>query len=127
MRSAKERLMEEALAIITGDRRTDYGPPERNFDRIALLHTAYMRARGLLRNDAVITGVDVCRMQGLVKVGRRIETPNHEDSLRDSLGYALLEIEMVLEKNGSWVDWPAREEQSIDYEAEVLARQQAAE
>jgi hypothetical protein len=136
MRSEKERLMEEALAIINGSRREDYGPPERNFERIALLHTAYLRARGLLRSTDAITSVDVCRMQGLVKVCRRMETPNHEDSLRDDLGYTLLEIEMVLEQPEKEdvvrVDWPATPDDEIsrrqaEHRADYLARQQAAE
>jgi hypothetical protein len=134
MRGEKERLMEEALAIINGSRREDYGPPERNFERIALLHTAYLRARGLLDSTDVITSVDVCRMQGLVKVCRRMETPNHVDSLRDDLGYTLLEIEMVLEPQQPpvYVDWPATGGRQTEEEAKAemaayITCQQAAE
>ncbi len=102
--------MQEALAIITGARQAAYGTPEQNFGRIGLLWTAYLRAAGVLGNKDAINGIMVCHMQNLVKLARLIATPDHEDSLRDMLGYTGCNIELVLESDDKvWLDWPPTE------------------
>jgi hypothetical protein len=44
-------------------------------------------------------------MQDLVKLARLIETPNHEDSIRDRFGYQGCYVDLVLNKD-EWQDWP---------------------
>jgi Domain of unknown function (DUF6378) len=115
-RSHQERLMMEALDIINGARRNSYGPPERNFHRIATLWTAYLRASGSSsRHVAGILGaIDVCHMLDLVKLARLIETPNHEDSIRDRFGYQGCYVDLVYnsEKEADWQEWPIASDMS---------------
>lgn len=109
VRSAEERLMQEALAIINGPRRSAYGKPERNFSRIALLWTAYLRADETLEASNPIGPIQVCHMLDLVKLARLIETPNHEDSLRDRFGYNGCNVDLVLNAphdDKVWIGWP---------------------
>lgn len=111
--SHQERLMREALDIISGARRAAYGPPERNFERIGLLWSAYIRASEEKRPiKGVITPLDVCHMLDLVKLARLIETPDHEDSMRDRFGYQGCYVDLVYnsEKEEELQDWPAATE-----------------
>ena len=78
-------LAEEASSIVNGDRRTDYGKPERNFERIAHLWTGYARAKGW---NIEITASDVSPLMRLLKEARIIENPTHRDSHVDLIGYA---------------------------------------
>lgn len=73
-----------------------YGPPERNFDRIAALWTVYVDGKyaqwgdGALRHVDCLQfdAVDVACMMILMKVARIEETPDHDDSWIDIAGYA---------------------------------------
>ncbi len=88
-----ERLMQEALAIIQGDRQQAYGPPDENFRRIGLLWTAYLQANGI---DANLTPIMVCHLHDLAKLSRLIQTPDHEDTLRDRFGYAGVNVALAI-------------------------------
>lgn len=83
----RAELLESALAAVNA-RPKAYGPPERNFDRIALLwsdHTVNRYGAGVgLKFDAV----DVACMMALMKIARLEETPDHLDSWTDLAGYA---------------------------------------
>lgn len=115
--------MMEALDIINGSRREAYGPPERNFERIASLWSAYMAVAADAHPDQIgLSAIDVCHMLDLVKLARLVETPDHEDSIRDRFGYQGCYVDLVLGdkpveavptdqrdmvwENGQWVDWP---------------------
>ena len=95
--------MREALDIVNGSRQKDYGSPERNFARIATLWSAYLEVAADVQLMAgmhaacrpVISPVNVCHMLDLVKLARLVETPDHEDSLRDRFGYNLCNVDLV--------------------------------
>ncbi len=107
MKAKLKQYSDEALDIVTGVRREAYGRPERNFGRIGLLWAAYLRAAEVLDEHATIDAIHVCHLLDLVKLGRLIESPHHEDSLRDRLGYTLCNIDLVLgDDDKVWVDWP---------------------
>lgn len=72
-------VLQEADAIIHGERQAQYGDPERNFDRIAKAWGAYLGIE--------LSGVDVCMMMGLLKI-MRARGDYHRDSLVDLAGYA---------------------------------------
>ena len=98
MSDVKKEIADEAVRIVTGSRRTAYGTPERNFERIAALWAAYLR----LRFDTYPNGVqfpleprDVAAMMRLMKEARLIETPDHRDSFVDILGYGLVGAEVA--------------------------------
>lgn len=79
-KSLSQKTLEEALEAITA-RQTTYGSPVPNFERTAKLWNAY------LPNHA-FTAVDVAILMALVKIGRLMETPDHDDSWVDLAGYA---------------------------------------
>lgn len=113
--SHQERLMMEALDIIGGARREAYGPPERNFDRIALLWSAYLAASEYKRPLGCegVNAVDVCHMLDLVKLARLIESPDHEDSMRDRFGYQGCYVDLVMGEQPLTIDATAAEEHDL--------------
>jgi hypothetical protein len=78
----RERILDEAKRIISSDRNVEYGEPERNFERISDLWSAY------LGEDRVVYAHDVAVMLALVKVARIANSPNKEDHWVDLAGYA---------------------------------------
>lgn len=113
-KSHQERLMLEALDIINGSRRKAYGPPERNFERIAALWSAYVAVAADAHPDQEgLSAIDVCHMLDLVKLARLVETPDHEDSIRDRFGYQGCYVDLVYgdkpvaeAEAEEWTDWP---------------------
>jgi hypothetical protein len=91
----RAELLEAALDAVNA-RPKAYGPPERNFDRIAALWTTYVdgknpREEGGLATlipSVIFDAVDVACMMVLMKVARLEETPVHLDSWIDIAGYA---------------------------------------
>ncbi len=75
-------IADKAKEIIYGDRESTYGDPAKNLNVIASLWSIY--------TGAEITAQDVCNMMILLKVSRLKNTPEHEDSLVDIIGYTLL-------------------------------------
>src|SRR5688500_2170321 len=61
-RPVSESVLDEAARIVAGKRATDYGKPERNFNRIARFWSVYL--------DKEITPIDVCQMMILLKQAR---------------------------------------------------------
>ena len=87
--------------LVSGARRSAYGTPERNFDRIARLWTAHLVNVGKLPEAALtgqpelgITAADVSPMMRLMKEARLAESPAHRDSFVDLIGYTLTGAEV---------------------------------
>lgn len=87
----KTAIADEAKKIVSGARRSAYGKPEQNFERISAFWTAYMRNTG---RDVELTAADVAPMMRLMKEARLCETPDHRDSFVDLVGYALCGAEL---------------------------------
>lgn len=79
-------ILTEARGLVRGDRLKHYGPPTKNFERIAGMWSAYL--------DHPISPDDVCCMMIALKIARiRTGGSYHRDSAVDTAGYAaLLEI-----------------------------------
>lgn len=88
----KAALADEAKAIVTGARRSAYGTPEDNFERIARFWQAYFENTG--RGDVKLTAADVSPLMRLMKEARLCETPDHRDSFVDLIGYTLTGAEI---------------------------------
>ena len=84
----KVSVLEEAQAIIYGDREKTYGHPAKNLKTIAIMWSAYMN--NLDDGNFTITAKDVDAMMMLVKVARFANDPSHRDNLVDVCGYAAL-------------------------------------
>ena len=70
----------QAIAALTEERGSVYGPPRENFRRIAALQAVIAECKDPL----VKVGLDMIA----VKISRLIETPTHLDSIKDIAGYA---------------------------------------
>ena len=81
----RQKILQQALEIVTKDRNQDYGNPEDNFKVIAALWNVYLAARGAtVRVDAK----DVAAMMILMKMSRVVTSPNKEDHWVDIAGYS---------------------------------------
>lgn len=88
----KVAIADEAKRIVSGARRSAYGKPESNFERIAKFWQAYFENTG--RPDANLTAADVSPLMRLMKEARLCETPDHRDSFVDLVGYTLTGAEV---------------------------------
>lgn len=79
----RELVLETALKCVCGDREQDYGSPENNFRRIALLWSAYLGCP-----EEVITPKDVAAMLALLKIARIASGNAKDDNWIDLAGYA---------------------------------------
>lgn len=75
-------VLDKAEEIISGDRERTYGDPGKNLTVIADMWSAYVGVE--------LTSHDVCNMMVLLKVARLRNSPSHEDSMVDIVGYTLL-------------------------------------
>lgn len=88
----KAQIADEAKRIVSGARRSAYGKPEQNFERIARLWQAHFANTG--RPEANVTANDISLLMVLMKIGRLAESPQHYDSWVDLVGYGLTGAEV---------------------------------
>ncbi|MBZ9921812.1 DUF6378 domain-containing protein [Mesorhizobium sp. BR1-1-7] len=88
----KAAIADDAKRIVSGARRSAYGKPEDNFERIAKFWQAFFENTG--RPEANVTAADVSPLMRLMKEARLCETPDHRDSFVDLVGYALTGAEI---------------------------------
>lgn len=79
LKNEKSSILEEAKAIVAGDRAKDYGDVNESFTRIAAFWTAW--------KGVEFTPWDVAHMMILLKVSRA-KTSRKRDTLVDIVGYA---------------------------------------
>lgn len=92
MTDIKAAIADEAKSIVTGARRSAYGKPEDNFERIARFWQAYFENTG--RGEVCITARDISPLMRLMKEARLCESPDHRDSFVDLVGYTLTGAEI---------------------------------
>lgn len=82
-------VLEEAQALVYGDRQAEYGHPRENYEAIGRLFTAYLesRYRGHVIGDVEITAVDASVMMLLMKIGRLATGSVKRDTVADMAGY----------------------------------------
>ena len=80
VKTEREKLLDEAKAIVCGDRDQQYGKPEDSFCVIAKLWSDY-----LMR---YLDERDVAMMMILLKVARNVSGESKRDNLVDIAGYA---------------------------------------
>lgn len=78
-------ILEEAIAITSGDRRRDYGSAKETHSKIARFWNVYLSNRKDIDSD--ISADDVAMMMILLKVARNAETPKR-DNFVDIAGYS---------------------------------------
>ena len=101
-RETAASLLESAREIVNGDRQRDYGHPAENHECTAVMDATWkMRARdaGNLEKlgGKAAFAIETCAFNICQKLSRLAQTPNHTDSLRDIIGYAL-NWQMILDR-----------------------------
>lgn len=92
----KEEMIQKAIEIVTtGERNLSYGKPENNFQRIANLWNGYFSSR----KEGEIQPHEVALLMILMKIARLINSPTHEDSIVDIVGYTACYADLVGDKN----------------------------
>jgi hypothetical protein len=86
MRSKTNELLDEVKGTLH-ERGRIYGSSRTNHERISELWTGYL--------GDYISPMQVSMCMLLVKVSRLTETPNHQDSIKDILGYAAIYNELL--------------------------------
>ena len=79
-------ILNEASALINGDRQTQYGTPQENFARVASIWSAIL--------GHVVSPREVALCMAGLKLARLANGP-HRDSAVDLAGYAALEGELA--------------------------------
>lgn len=82
-------ILEQAQALVYGDRNKAYGHPKANFQNIADLWNAYLqiRAQGGASRP-ILQPLDIAVLNILQKIARLGTNPTHMDSWIDIAGYA---------------------------------------
>lgn len=90
-------ILDEAKALVYGDREANYGHPRKDFSRVG-------RGWAIILDDWVpgtpIPPETVALMMGWLKMSRLIGNPTHHDSNVDWAGYAGT-YERVIERGGN--------------------------
>jgi hypothetical protein len=86
MRSKTNELLDEVKGTLH-ERGRIYGSSRTNHERISELWTGYL--------GDYISPMQVSMCMLLVKVSRLTESPNHQDSIKDILGYAAIYNELL--------------------------------
>ena len=93
--SPRGDILDEAKALITGDRNNAYGPPTQDFSRTAGMASAF----GFQVNGEPLKGHHVAIFMILLKMSRLAWTPRKRDSWVDTGGYAGCGYECAMEEN----------------------------
>jgi hypothetical protein len=86
MRSKTNELLDEVKGVLH-ERGSVYGSSRTNHERISELWSAYL--------GDYISPMQASMCMLLVKVSRLTESPNHQDSIKDILGYAAIYNELL--------------------------------
>lgn len=100
----RQEILDKAIDCVSGQRVTDYGKPEDNFERIAKLWNAYLYSPLTNLLDApLLSAKDVAIMMALLKIARIKGGNGAEDSFVDLAGYAACagEIDEMEKKAGA--------------------------
>lgn len=84
----RSTALSTAEGLINGPRAKDYGDASENFQRIADLW------KPILKTDVTAAQVGLCLTQ--LKIARLIQSPNHQDSWVDAIGYLALGTEIAV-------------------------------
>lgn len=84
----RESILDKAKACVCGDREQDYGSPEKNFQTIADMWTAYLQGCGV--SIDFLEPYDVAAMLGLLKISRISSGHAKADNWVDLAGYAAI-------------------------------------
>jgi len=97
----RKAAVDMVAQCVCKDRNATYGSVEDNFRNIADLWSWWLRKRGILTEpDAGLTVLDVAQMMGMVKIARKLTSPEHLDNWIDDAGYSLCAASSLLKEHG---------------------------
>lgn len=82
-------MLRDAERFVMTERNGAYGDPYTNHVRIARLWNEWLTKGGTVPMPDAIQPHDAAMMMDFVKVARLMETPDHDDSIADKVGYAM--------------------------------------
>lgn len=94
----RREILQAAESCVCGGRELDHGTPEQSFHAIALHFTAFLEAKGLLKEGARIDAADAAAMLALFKVARVAAGNFVADSYVDACGYLACSGELASER-----------------------------
>jgi hypothetical protein len=100
MTNNRTDILEEASALIDGNRDVDYGDPLDNFTTTAELWQPYLERIIHARGGLDLNPHDVAIMMTLVKVARLAWTPHKRDHWADIAGYTGCGWDCVVRQDG---------------------------
>lgn len=84
--SPREDVLEQAHNLIMGDRNVQYGPPNDDFNKTAIMWDTYIKA--VFRARDSLKPHDVAAMMAMLKLSRIAWAPQKQDNWIDLAGYA---------------------------------------
>lgn len=93
----RKEILESARKCVCGDREQDYGSPERNFQRIAMMWSDYLW--DAYKSTKQLTPTDVAAMLALLKIARIASGHAKADNWIDLAGYAACGGELEAEQD----------------------------
>jgi hypothetical protein len=90
--------LNEAHAIINGERQNSYGNPEDSFATIAEYWNVYMIARPTTLDEGALTALDVAHMMMLFKLARCSGQQTKRDNYIDIQGYAAIAADRLVKE-----------------------------
>lgn len=92
--SAKD-ILAKASMLVSVDRKSQYGDCLINHQAVVSLVNGYLRARVISGKPSDLSAEDMATIMELIKIGRRLNGPFHEDNYTDGAGYAALAGEIA--------------------------------
>ena len=93
----RQEILEEATKLTCGERNESYGPPVKEYQRLARLWNAYLGSDNCKPYNRSIKAHDAAVMMALLKINRTVHNPEHMDSYVDGAAYLAIAGECVSE------------------------------
>ena len=93
----RPEILDEAKRIVCGERESQYGSPENNFNIAAELFSAYLRGRYNIQ--ITLNALDTSMLLALLKISRIAGGRIKADNFIDLAGYAACGGEIALQPN----------------------------
>ncbi len=95
MTSCRSEMLKEVIDIVDNKRNSEYGDPMHVIEKTAKMMELYLDAPWREMNQFV--ALDVVAFNEIQKIVRKSFNPMHEDSYKDTAGYASIGFEKVQE------------------------------
>ena len=95
--TARTAVLQEADALVNGDRNAQYGNPNQDFARTAAFWNTYLEGVQERTGSKTIQAHDVGQMMTLLKISRSTVSPGKADHYIDAAGYQACAYDCALQ------------------------------